>query len=88
MKRIDLRLAQIIYVVVHSFFKYLVYNVRGGTVFDSGPDGDYHLFFRHALNFFVVRFGQSRNEFSTLHKILRAKLKKVDSESKLVFQRV
>lgn len=84
LKRIDLNLAQIIYVVIHSFFKYLVCNVRGGTVFDSGPSGDYHEFFRFSLSYFANRFAIYKNEFSVLHKILQAKVKKVDQE-KLVF---
>jgi len=34
-KRIDLIIAKIIYVVIHSFFKYLICNLAGGTVFES-----------------------------------------------------
>ena len=48
-KRIDLKLCQIIYVVIHSFFKYLVCNVREGTVFDVNNQNDYKDFFTNGL---------------------------------------
>jgi len=47
-KEIDLKICQIIYVVIRSFFKYLVCNVSA-SVFDRN---DYHHFFKYSLEFF------------------------------------
>lgn len=65
--RIDLTLAKIIYVVIHSFFKYLVCHVKGGTVF---CEDDYDWFFKDSLKIFTQRFVEQKNEFSSLCKIL------------------
>jgi hypothetical protein len=50
--------------VIHSFFKYLVCNVREGTVFDVNNQNDYKDFFTNGLLFFTERFKKSKNEFS------------------------
>ena len=75
LKRLDLRLAQIIYVVIHSFFKYLLCNIQGGSIFEKD---DYEWFFRFSLKFFLDRFAVEKNYFGTMHKVLAAKYKKSD----------
>lgn len=69
--QIDLIMAQVIYVVIRSFFKYLVCNIRGGPGIFAKED--YHDFFTHSLKFFTDGFDKYKGEFSTLHKILVAK---------------
>jgi len=54
---VDLKICQIIYVVIRSFFKYLVCNVKN-PVFDRK---DYHKFFKFSLSFFSLRFGAYKN---------------------------
>ena len=49
---VDIKIVQIIYVVIRSFFKYLVCNVKP-SVFDRN---DYHKFFKFSLSFFALRF--------------------------------
>lgn len=63
-------LAQIVYVVIRSFFKYLVCNIRGGAVFEVA---DYHEFFTYSLKFFIDGFKNYKSEFSGVHRILVAK---------------
>lgn len=54
---VDLKICQIIYVVIRSFFKYLVCNVKP-SVFDRT---DYHKFFKYSLSFFARRFIAYKN---------------------------
>jgi hypothetical protein len=49
---VDIKICNIIYVVIRSFFKYLVCNVKN-PVFDRA---DYHKFFKFSLSFFALRF--------------------------------
>ena len=56
-KDIDLKICQIVYVVIRSFFKYLVCNVKP-SVFDRT---DYHKFFKFSLSFFARRFMAYKN---------------------------
>ena len=58
LKRLDLRLAQIVYVVIHGFFKYLLCNIQGGSIFERE---DYDWFFAYSLKFFVDRFALEKN---------------------------
>ena len=81
LKRINLKLAQIIYVVVHGLFKYLVFHVRGGCVFTIE---DYDWFFRFSLDYFQKRFEAERNVFGDLDRILTAKVKSL--KEPLVFK--
>lgn len=80
--RLDLNLARILYVVIHSFFKYLVFNMQGGTVFVKD---DYDWFFKFALNHFYKRFSKEKTHFGILSKILASKLKAIEGE-KLEFK--
>lgn len=79
---VDLKICQIIYVVIRSFFKYLVCNVAH-SVFDRN---DYHGFFKYSLSFFEERFNRERNFFSAVSKILKAKMGKLESEPVTSFQ--
>ncbi|CDW74133.1 telomerase reverse transcriptase [Stylonychia lemnae] len=72
---VDIKIIQIVYVVIRSFFKYLVCNVKS-PVFQRD---DYQQFFQYSLKFFTLRFGQSKNEFRGVYKILKAKEKKLES---------
>lgn len=76
--QIDLVLAQTIYVVIRSFFKYLVCNIRGGPGIFMKED--YHDFFTYSLKFFTDGFDKYKGEFSSLHKILEAKTLKLAVE--------
>jgi len=76
-KRIDLIMAKIIYVVIHSFFKYLICNLAGGTVFD---EADYQQFFMVSLKYFTDRFLISKNEFPGICKILLSKKRKIQAD--------
>lgn len=76
--RLDLQIAKIIYVVIHSFFKYLVCHIKGGTVF---ADADYDWFFKHSLQVFQGRFVQERNKFPILCRILESKCRKIEHET-------
>ena len=70
---IDLKICQIIYVVIRSFFKYLVCNVKP-SVFERT---DYHRFFVFSLSFFAVKFMQHKNRFKQVCKIIKAKMIKL-----------
>ena len=75
-KDIDLKICQIIYVVIRSFFKYLVCNVSN-SVFERT---DYHRFFKMSLKFFELRFKHYKNYFKSVYQILRKKMDKLDTE--------
>ena len=75
-EHVDLKICQIIYVVIRSFFKYLVCNVAH-SVFEKK---DYHGFFNYSLSFFEERFGRERNFFSNVSRILKAKLIKLEND--------
>ena len=49
---VDLKICQIVYVVIRSFFKYLVCNVKP-SVFDKD---DYQKFFKYSLSYFASCF--------------------------------
>ena len=72
--QIDLVLAQVIYVVIRSFFKYLVCNIRGGAVFERT---DFHEFFVYSIKFFTDKFNEYKGEFTTIYKILKAKTQRI-----------
>lgn len=55
--QVDIKICQIIYVVIRSFFKYLVCNVKP-SVFERT---DYHKFFKFSLSFFALRFQAYKN---------------------------
>lgn len=74
-------LAQVVYVVVRSFFKYLVCNVRGALFDRTG----YHDFFTFSLGFFAERFKAYKSEFTRVHKILAAKQKKIVLEKQAFY---
>ena len=66
----DLKMAEIVYIVLRSFFKYLVCNVKD-SIFQKS---DYLRFFKFCLKFFIDRFSLHKSEFRVVHKILSAKL--------------
>jgi len=66
---IDMKIVQIIYIVIRAFFKYLVCNIKN-PVFDRH---DYGKFFRFSIQFFTDRFMLYKNEFSKVFKMLRSK---------------
>ena len=70
-------LAQVIYIVIRSFFKYLVCNIRGGAVFEKS---DFHDFFVYSIKFFKDKFKTYKGEFVTVYKILSAKSKNIETE--------
>ena len=75
----EMKIVQIIYVVIRAFFKYLVCNIKE-PVFERN---DYSKFFRYSIKFFTDRFALYKNEFATVHKILKAKeikLEKMNEE--------
>jgi len=72
----EMKVVQIIYIVIRAFFKYLVCNIQT-PVFD--PE-DYPKFFRFSVKFFIDRFALYKNEFATVHKILKAKETKLSEE--------
>lgn len=76
-KELDLIIARVIYVVIRSFFKYLVCNIREGTVFKKE---DYHEFFTFSLKFFEDKFKKYKNEFSGVHKVLQSRQKRMEKE--------
>jgi hypothetical protein len=76
------KIVQVLYVVVRSFFKYLVCNVRQPIY----ARGDYLWFFQHALRFFALRFKQARGQFDQVARILAAKEEKLKLEKFLDFQ--
>jgi len=62
-KDIDLKICQIIYVVIRSFFKYLVCNVNN-SIFERK---DYSWFFKVSLQFFELRFKHYKNYFGGVY---------------------
>lgn len=68
--------------VIRSFFKYLVCNVRQ-PIYNRG---DYLWFFQFSLKFFSTRFKQSRGMFSGVFKMLSAKEEKLKNEKSLDFR--
>ena len=73
---VDLKICQVVYVVIRSFFKYLVCNVAR-SVFAREH---YHRFFSYSLKFFEMRFANSRNYFGRVHAILLSKLRRLENE--------
>jgi len=73
---VDIKICQIIYVVIRSFFKYLVCNVKN-PVFDRG---DYHKFFKFSLSFFALRFQAYKNQFRHCYAILKSKMERLETE--------
>lgn len=80
--QVDVKIIQVLYVVIRSFFKYLVCNVRNPIYSRT----DYLWFFQYALRFFTQRFKQSRALFGGVHRMLRAKEEKLKNEKFLDFQ--
>ena len=78
---IDLKICQIIYVVIRSFFKYLVCNVKP-SIFERD---DYHQFFKFSLSFFARRFLAYKNLFKNVCAILRAKMDRLDTENQTFY---
>ena len=74
--QVDIKICQIIYVVIRSFFKYLVCNVKP-SVFERT---DYHKFFKFSLSFFALRFQAYKNQFGDVYAILRTKMERLDQE--------
>ena len=66
---VDLKVAQVLYVVIRSFFKYLVCNVRMPIY----KKEDYLEFFTTSIHIFVLRFQQAKGQFRGAYRILRAK---------------
>lgn len=75
-KDLDQKLCQIVYVVVRSFFKYLVCNVTN-SVYNREH---YHKFFVYALKFFEERFCAYKNYFGPECRIMKQKIKKLETE--------
>ena len=75
-KTVDLKICQIVYVVIRSFFKYLVCNVKP-SVFDKR---DYHEFFKYSLSYFARCFMGYKNRFKHVVIILKAKMESLDKE--------
>jgi hypothetical protein len=75
-KDVDVKICQIIYVVIRSFFKYLVCNVSNSVYTRK----DYHAFFKNSLKFFEMRFKVYKNYFKHVHMILSQKMLKLDKE--------
>ena len=70
---LDMKIVQIIYVVIRAFFKYLVCNIKNPIFARS----DYPKFFRYSIQFFTDRFKLYKNQFSTVHKMLKSKQDKI-----------
>ena len=70
---VDQVLTKSLYVVIKSFFKYLVCNLRN-SVFCKD---DFAQFFQFCLKTFVLHFKSHSNEFSQMIKIMEAKMLKV-----------
>ena len=80
---VDIKIVQVLYVVIRSFFKYLVCNVRSPIY----SRGDYLWFFQYSLHFFTTRFGMSKGQgFKGVFKMLKAKEEKLKKEKFLDFQ--
>lgn len=75
----EMKMVQIIYVVIRAFFKYLVCNIQC-PIFDKN---DYPKFFQYSIRFFSDRFGMYKNDFSRVFKILKAKEKKLNEIDEL-----
>jgi len=81
--KVDLVLAQIVYIVIRAFFKYLVCNVKD-PVFTKG---DYQEFFREALTSFILKFQARKNLFKGVYRILRKKQERLsDQKNKIHFE--
>jgi len=76
-----LKICQIVYVVVRSFFKYLVCNISN-SIFKRE---DYPLFFKLSLTYFERGFFAYKNYFKSVHAILAKKLTRLTTEE-LEFQ--
>ena len=76
-QNLEMSIANIIYIVIRSFFKYLVCNIRDGSIFTIE---DYHDFFVYSLKFFIQKFGAYKAEFTTVYTVLIAKEKAIQSE--------
>ena len=81
LESVDLILAQIIYVVIRSFFKYLVCNMREGVFVKD----DYHEFFSGSLHYYTCRFERYKNEFPGVLRILKAKEETMKTEKQLFY---
>lgn len=75
-EEVDIKICETIYVVIRSFFKYLVCNVRN-PVFDRS---NYHQFFMFSLSFFVLKFSDYKNTFVHVYNILKSKMVRLESE--------
>jgi hypothetical protein len=73
---VDLKICESIYVVIRSFFKYLVCNVRN-PVFQNE---NYCQFFMFSLSFFVLKFQECKNTFAHVFRILKSKMEKLQTE--------
>lgn len=72
----DLILAQIVYIVIRAFFKYLVCNVKDPVI----KKAEYHDFFKESLTSFILKFGARKNLFRDVHRILSKKQEKLRDE--------
>ena len=78
----EMKIVQIIYIVIRAFFKYLACNIQC-PIFTKE---DYPKFFKFSIKFFTDRFSLYKNEFATVHKILLAKEKKLSTEQAKNFE--
>ena len=62
--------------VIRSFFKYLVCNVKN-PIFDRQ---DYHKFFKFSLSFFALKFQSHKHVFKRCYAILRSKMERLETE--------
>lgn len=79
---VDVKIVQILYVVIRSFFKYLVCNVRQPIY----KREDYLWFIQFSLNQFSSRFKFSKAMFGAVYRMLIAKEAKLKTEKVLEFQ--
>jgi len=77
LEHLDLVLSQVLYIVIRSFFKYLICNMRETSVFTKA---DYHDFFSGSLHFYTIRFARYKNEFPGVLRILKAKEKVMETD--------
>lgn len=70
---LDMKIVQIIYVVIRAFFKYLVCNIKNPIFARS----DYPKFFRYSIQFFTDRFKLYKNQFTKVYKMLKSKQDKI-----------
>jgi len=79
---LDIKIIQVLYVVLRSFFKYLVCNVRQPIYQRT----DYLWFMQYSLRFFTQRFSQAKGQgFGGVFRILRAKEAKLVTEKQTEF---